>query len=91
MPRTSQPVTVTLGEMKDRVFERVESGAYASVSEVVRAGLRALDREEGALDDWIRKRVQESLDDPQPSIPAEEVFARLKDHARRARLESEEG
>lgn len=86
MPRASRPVTVTLGEMQNRVFERVESGTYASVSEVVRAGLRALDREEEALNEWMRQKIAESLADPRPSIPAEEVFARLKAHAREVTL-----
>lgn len=84
MSRTSRPVTVTLGEMQNRVFERVESGEYASVSEVVRAGLRALDRQDEALNDWMRQRVAESLADPRPGVPAEEVFTRLRaHHARR--------
>jgi hypothetical protein len=37
MPRTSRPVTITLGEFQERVKARVKSGAYASVSEVMRA------------------------------------------------------
>ena len=78
--RTSRPVTVTLGEMQERVDARVQSGAYASVSEVVRAGLRALDREEEAIDAVLRRRVQEALDDPSPSIPADQVFAELRAH-----------
>ena len=91
MPRASRPVTVTLGEMQNRVFERVESGEYASVSEVLRAGLRALDREEEALNDWMRKRIAESLADPRPSVPAEEVFERLRaHHARRVREAGED-
>jgi len=77
MARTSQPVTVTLGDMKDVVDARVRSGRYASTSEVVRAGLRALEREEQALDDWMRNKIQEALDDPRPSTPAAEVFERL--------------
>jgi antitoxin ParD1/3/4 len=59
---------------------RVQSGAYASVSEVIRAGLRALDREEAALDEVLREKVREALDDPRPSIPADQVFAELRAH-----------
>jgi len=55
--RTSKPVTVTLGDLAEPALARVESGRYASMSEVVRAGLRALDREESALDDLIRARI----------------------------------
>jgi len=42
MPRTSSPLTVTLGDLKQRVDARVRSGAYASASEVLRAAIRAL-------------------------------------------------
>ena len=78
--RASKPVTVTLGELQEGVDARVRSGRYASVSEVLRAGLRALDREEAALDAVLRQKVQEALDDPRPAIPADEVFAKLRAH-----------
>jgi antitoxin ParD1/3/4 len=83
MPRTSRPITVTLGDLHERVEKRVKSGAYASASEVVRAAVRALDREEAAINDWLRQRVDESLNDPQPSVPARDVFKRLRAHAAR--------
>ncbi|BAQ45767.1 putative addiction module antidote protein,CopG/Arc/MetJ family [Methylobacterium aquaticum] len=76
--RRSKPVTVTLGEMQEKVEARVRSGAYTSVSEVVRAGLRALDREEAALDAMLRQKVQEALNDPSPPIPADRVFEELR-------------
>ena len=80
MPRSSRPITVTLGDLQDHVEARVNSGAYASASEVVRAGLRALDREEAALTDWLRQRVDEAFADLRPNLPAREVFARLRPH-----------
>jgi antitoxin ParD1/3/4 len=82
--RASRPVTVTLGDLQSKVDKRVKSGAYSSVSEVVRAGLRALDREEEALNDFFREKIRESLDDPRPSLPADEVFERIeRKHAAR--------
>jgi antitoxin ParD1/3/4 len=78
MPRNSQPVTVTLGPLKQFVDQQVERGNYASASEVVRAGLRALELEQAHLDDWMREKVREALEDPRPDIPAEEVFAELR-------------
>ena len=57
MPRTSRPVTVTLGDLQQHVKARVKSGAYASVSEVMRAAVRALEREEAAVNEWLRQRV----------------------------------
>ena len=80
MPRASRPITVTLGELQSGVEARVKSGAYASASEVMRAALRALDREDAAVDDWLRQRVDEALDDPQLNVPARQVFKRLKEH-----------
>lgn len=78
--RTSRPITVTLGEQQKSLDARLNSGAYSSASEVLRAALRALDREEAALDEILRRRVREALDDPRPSVPAEDVFARLRAH-----------
>ena len=78
--RSSKPVTVTLGELHDRVEARVKSGAYTSVSDVLRAGLRALDREEAAIDAVLRQKVRQALDDPGTPIPADQVFADLRAH-----------
>ncbi len=83
MPRASRPITVTLGDLERRVQSRVKSGAYASASEVVRAALRALDREEAALKDWLWQRIDESLADPRPNVPAERVFRKLRAHHKR--------
>jgi antitoxin ParD1/3/4 len=89
MARKSRPITVTLGELQERVDLRVQSGAYASVSEVLRAALRALDREDAALDDWLRERIEEALADPRPNVPARDVFERLRQH-HAERLKAEE-
>ena len=80
MPRTSRPITVTLGDLQERVEARVMSGAYASASEVVRAAVRALDREEAALNEWLRQRVDEAFADRRPNLPAHDVFKRLRKH-----------
>jgi antitoxin ParD1/3/4 len=90
MPRTSRPITVTLGDLHDHVEARVKSGAYASASEVVRAAIRALDREEHAVDDWLRQRVDEAFADSRENVPAAEVFTRLRDrHAARMKTGGE--
>ncbi len=91
MPRTSRPITVTLGDLQERVEARVKSGAYASASEVVRAAVRALDREEAALSEWLRDRVDEAFADPRPNVSVRDAFKRLRDHhARRLRAEGRE-
>ncbi len=76
--RRSKPITVTLGKQQHLLDERLQSGAYDSASEVVRAALRALYREEQVLDAVMRAKIQEALDDPRPDVPAEDVFAELR-------------
>ncbi|MCI0429616.1 MAG: type II toxin-antitoxin system ParD family antitoxin [Rhodospirillales bacterium] len=80
MARTSRPITVTLGELRESVEARVKAGTYASVSEVMRAAVRALDREEAALNAWLKQRVAEAFADSRPNVPAREVFRRLRHH-----------
>ena len=58
------------------------SGEYASASEVVRAGLKALEREHNARTEWIRIKVEEALSDTRPGFLAEDVFARLEQQIR---------
>jgi antitoxin ParD1/3/4 len=77
---TSRAITVTLGHLQKSVRARVKSGVYASVSEVMRAAVRALEREEAALNDWLQHRVEEAFTDPRPSRPAAKVFRRLRQH-----------
>jgi len=84
----SRSVTVTLGPQQASLEARLKSGAYASASEVVRAALRALDREDAALDEVLRRKVEAALTDPEPSRPAGDVFARLRQH-NEARLKAE--
>ena len=78
--RAEKPVTVTLGAMTGVAQGRVASGRYASISEVVRAGLRALEREDEALDAILKAQVAEALADSAPSIAQADVFATLKAH-----------
>jgi antitoxin ParD1/3/4 len=86
MARSSRPITVTLGELQERVEARVASGAYASASEVMRAAIRALDREDAALNEWLRREVDEAFADPRPPSAARDVFRRLRSHhARRVK------
>jgi antitoxin ParD1/3/4 len=76
--RASKPVTVTLGDLVETAQARVASGRYASLSEVIRAGLRALDREESALDDLIRARIAEVNAAPADRVPLADGMAQLR-------------
>ena len=84
--RANKPVSVTLGGLGPRAEARVKSGAYSSISEVVRAGLRALDREEAMMEALLRSKVEAALADPRPAVSAEEVTASLR-RRHQARLE----
>lgn len=74
----AKAITVTLGEMTTHAEHHLASGRYSSMSEVMRAGLRALDREEAVLDGLVRARVEEALADSRPSIPLKEAFAQIR-------------
>lgn len=80
MARSSRPITVTLGDLHEHVEARVKSGRYASASEVMRVAVRALDREEETVTDWLRQRIEDALSDPRPNILAGKVFKRLRQH-----------
>lgn len=69
-------------EQAGYIDAQVASGAYATASEVVRAGLRALQERDAAVERWLREEVVPAYDawkaDPSRAIPAEEVFAELR-------------
>src|SRR5215213_5286716 len=66
------------------VDELVASGGYASASEVVRAGLRALQERDAAVERWLREEVALVHDamqaDPARALGADEVAAALQAH-----------
>lgn len=71
----------------------VETGAYASASEVVRAGLRALQEHDAAVERWLKEEVihvhDAMLADPGRGIPAEQVRKAMRArHADRSRKAS---
>jgi len=85
--RTTQQFSITLPlDMAEIVENKIRSGSYASVSEVVRDGVRALMERDAAIERWLRDEVlaghKEYLSDPAKAIPAEAIMGRLK--ARRA-------
>ena len=77
--------TVSLpAEQSQYIDQLVSSGTYASASEVVRAGVRALQERDAAVERWLREDVapvyDAMLEDPGRGIAAEEVFASIRAH-----------
>ena len=78
----AQKLSITLpADMARMVRDKVEGGAYASNSEVIREALRTWQEREAMKAqrvDEIRQRIIESVNDPRPSLTAKEVSKRLK-------------
>jgi len=61
--RSTRQFSVTLpNEMADMVRDKVASGEYASESEVIRDGLRALQARNRAVENWLREQVVPAYD-----------------------------
>jgi putative addiction module CopG family antidote len=61
--RSTKQLSITLPhEMAELVRSKVESGAYASESEVLRDGLRALQMHDRALEAWLVNEVVPSIE-----------------------------
>lgn len=82
--RTTKQLSITLPiEMAEQVRERVTSGQYASESEVIRDGLRALFARDEVVERWLREEVAVVFDehkaDPSQVMPINEVRKRLRE------------
>lgn len=76
--RTTQQLSITSpNEMADAVKPKVHSGEYASESEVVRDGLRALLARDRAVDNCLQEQVGSAYDalkaDPSRRLTAAQV------------------
>jgi antitoxin ParD1/3/4 len=61
--RSTRQLSVTLpNEMARMVKSKVSSGEYASESEVVRDGLRALQARDRAVENWLTQEVVPAYD-----------------------------
>jgi len=80
--RTTKQLSITLpNTMVEAVKERVAAGIYASESEVIRDGLRALFARDEAVENWLRTEVVASVEelriDPAQTISSAQVRAEL--------------
>lgn len=71
-------------EQAEFIDQLVASGAYATSSEVIRAGLRALQERDAAVERWLREEVAPAYDemkaDPASGIPIKEVMEGIRAH-----------
>jgi antitoxin ParD1/3/4 len=86
--RTTQQMSITLpNDMADAVKAKVQAGEYASESEVIRDGLRALMARDRAVESWLQSQVGPAYDalkaDPSRAVTVDKVRARLAaEHAK---------
>jgi putative addiction module CopG family antidote len=88
--RTTRQLSITLThEMAELVRAKVDSGEYASESEVIRDGLRALQARERLVERWLRDQVVPAFDavesDPSRAVSSRDVRASLARAYRRAK------
>ena len=88
--RTTRQLSVTLPvEMADMIRTKVTSGEYASESEVIRDGLRALAARDKAVESWLRRDVGPAYDamkaNPRRGLSVKSVRANLAAEAKKAR------
>jgi antitoxin ParD1/3/4 len=80
--RRTQQLSITLpNEMAEAVRAKVSTGEYATESEVIRDGQRALMARDRAMQSWLREQVGPAYDalkaDPSRGVTADRVRARL--------------
>jgi putative addiction module CopG family antidote len=86
--RTTQQLSITLPtEMANAVKAKVQAGEYASESEVIRDGLRALMARDRAVENWLHEQIGPAYDalqaDPSRAVSADHIRARLDaEHAK---------
>jgi antitoxin ParD1/3/4 len=81
--RSTQQFSITLpNQMADEVKAKVAAGEYATESEVIREGLRALLARDRAMEAWLREQVipaaQALNADPLSALTPRQVRERLE-------------
>ena len=91
--RSTQQFSITLpNEMAEMVRAKVAAGDYATESEVIRDGLRALAARDRAVESWLRETVVPAAEalraDPSRALSVDDVRARLAAKRKRADVRS---
>ena len=91
--RSAQQFSITLSnQMADMVKAKVSTGEYATESEVIRDGLRALLARDRALENWLAGQVAPAYDAlkaaPSRALSADQVRARLSAEHQNATVKS---
>lgn len=81
--RSTRQMSITLPvEMAESVRAKVACGDYASESEVIREGLRALEAQEEAIERWLKTKVTAAWEayeaDSDSAISLEEFDGRME-------------
>jgi putative addiction module CopG family antidote len=88
---SAETINVTLpAEIVRAIREEVDHGAYASADEVIEEALRLRlgqedERDEPELTASMREKIRQSLAEPGPDVPMEEVFDALERRLRESR------
>jgi antitoxin ParD1/3/4 len=80
--RTTQQFSITLpNEMANTVKSKVAAGEYATESEVIREGLRALMARDRAIESWLKDQVAPAYDaikvDPTRAVSVDKIRSRI--------------
>jgi antitoxin ParD1/3/4 len=95
MPAVEKRTISLPAEQASYIDGLVASGAYASASEVVRAGLRALQERDAAVERWLRDEVIPAYDamasDPDRGISATAIRDALNARHAQRQLKAKRG
>jgi antitoxin ParD1/3/4 len=82
MTKVSKRTFSLPAEQAAYIDAKVDSGAYATSSEVIRAGLRALQERDAAVERWLQDEVAPVYDamkaNPERKLSAKSVFSEAR-------------
>ena len=82
MPASEKRTFSLPAEQAAFIDAQVASGAFATASEVVRAGLRALQERDAAVERWLREEVAPTYDEwkanPEKVVSGDELFEHIR-------------